>query len=540
MNHRREIGLLVGISIGLIAFTLTPYILAGRAHRPDYFFGGFLLNPIDGNSYLAKMYQGWRGMWSFNLPYTAEVGKGAYLFLYYLFLGHIAHLSGLELIQVYHLARLASAIIMLLAINRGLKLLFPERSLYRTAFILIAFGSGLGWLFIMVGLETSDFWVAETFPFLSAFSNPHFPLGIALLIWVLIPTSKEGSYWEAHAKSNKNIQGWSVACATFLMGLISPFGVVIAIAVLGGMVIWEVGNFSMHAVIRDLTPLTIIGRIRTHVLRSEIGRRFIFTSVAGIPVLLYDLGVTKLDPLLSGWNAQNQTPAPLIWDLVISLSPVLFLAVPGAWYVLRQGSYSQRVILIWAILGLLLVYLPIGLQRRFMMGLYIPLAVLAILGLNRLARGSPHLFNLFSTISIILAIPTNLFLLMGAFQGIQTPNPILYLTREEVEAMDWLEQNSPSDAVILAAPDTGLFIPSHTGRRVIYGHPYETVNAVQRKLEVSNFFEGALSDDKSSLLEVVDYIFFGQREKAIGGYLPDGGLTEVYRNSSVIIYDVRH
>ncbi len=68
-------------------------------------FAGALFNPLDGQSYLAKMRLGWGGAWTFNLPYTPEAMPGAFIFTYYLFLGHLARLTGLGLELVYHLAR---------------------------------------------------------------------------------------------------------------------------------------------------------------------------------------------------------------------------------------------------------------------------------------------------------------------------------------------------------------------------------------------------------------------------------------------------
>lgn len=65
-----------------------PYAWALAAGGDTHVFGGFLLNPIDGNSYLAKMMQGWSGAVTFTLPYTAEPGEGVILFVFYLFLGH--------------------------------------------------------------------------------------------------------------------------------------------------------------------------------------------------------------------------------------------------------------------------------------------------------------------------------------------------------------------------------------------------------------------------------------------------------------------
>ena len=74
------------------------------------FFLDFLYNPQDGNSYLAKMYQGWEGNWRFVLPYTAEAGEGAYLFLFYILLGHIARVCGLSPILIFHLVRVLCSI----------------------------------------------------------------------------------------------------------------------------------------------------------------------------------------------------------------------------------------------------------------------------------------------------------------------------------------------------------------------------------------------------------------------------------------------
>ncbi|MCX8025139.1 MAG: hypothetical protein N3A60_08045, partial [Thermanaerothrix sp.] len=47
-----------------------PYILAALITPRERVFVGFLFNPIDGYSYLAKMYEGFQGEWLFRLPYT--------------------------------------------------------------------------------------------------------------------------------------------------------------------------------------------------------------------------------------------------------------------------------------------------------------------------------------------------------------------------------------------------------------------------------------------------------------------------------------
>ena len=106
MKERGYFWLLVFSIILVLILTSAPYYLAARGGGEDYVFAGFLMNPLDGNTYLAKMYQGYQGNWKYTLPYTAVKGEGAYLFEFYLFLGHLARLFDLPLIIVFHLARL--------------------------------------------------------------------------------------------------------------------------------------------------------------------------------------------------------------------------------------------------------------------------------------------------------------------------------------------------------------------------------------------------------------------------------------------------
>src|SRR3990172_10449621 len=113
MRHRPWFWL-AGPAVVLFA-VLTPYILAGRGQPSGFVFSGFLINPIDGFSYLAKMRQGAGGAWLFQLPYAAEPGNGALIFLYYLGLGHLQTLIGVGPEVIYHAARLLGAAAMLAA-----------------------------------------------------------------------------------------------------------------------------------------------------------------------------------------------------------------------------------------------------------------------------------------------------------------------------------------------------------------------------------------------------------------------------------------
>jgi hypothetical protein len=505
---------LVIIVIVLVAVS-APYLYASRMGGETYVFGGFLINPLDGNSYLAKMYQGWQGDWRYQLAFTLEPGEGAYLFLFYLFLGHLARWLNAPLLLVFHLVRLLGALTLLIVLWRFCISLFLETRTRRWAYALAALGSGVGWLLIPFGAFTADFWVAEAYPFLSAFANPHFTFGLALVLWQIIPVARR---W------------WSRALAALLLSVINPFGVVIVLIVLGGtlgvrILLARLGraSFQLRAPLVDLVAVLL----------------------GGLPVLVYDVWVTYTDPVFAAWDAQNLTPSPPLWDTVISLSPALLFALIGAGWLIKQkrrpegntpsplAEQSWLIPPVWAGLGLVLLYLPFSLQRRFMIGLYVPMAALAVVGVDALAKLRRR-FRLGMILVLAVSLLTNVVVLLSGLYGARTHDPAIYLTAGEADALAWIEEHIPEDALILASPEMGMFIPAHTGRRVLYGHPFETVDAEEQEQALIGFFEAG-GDDHFLSERGVDYVFFGPRERELGDFsIP--GLKSVFSSDDVELY----
>jgi hypothetical protein len=537
MKGRIQIWFLLSLVCGLVVLFLTtwPYVAAYCSAGTDYVFGGFLLNYQDGNSYLAKMYQGWLGEWRFRLPYTAEAGGGAYLFLFYLLLGHAARIFNLSLIFTFQAARFAGSLVLLLSLYHFFKRLLPEPGRHTLAFILAALGSGMGWLALPFGTVTADYWVAEAYPFLSAYTHPHFSLGLALLLWLLLPPQVAGA-----PRSR-----WRIALyflGSSLLGIMSPFGIVVVLMVLSGLLVWELWMAKVwHAKGSNASRFSII---LEHLRQQWAFWRVILVTLGGIPWLLYDLWVTHSDVVLAGWNAQNITPTPPLWDLILSLSPMLLLALPGAIAAIRGKKKTLYLLVVWAGLGLTLLFLPFGLQRRFMMGIFVPLAGLAVPGLETLAAGSRRKTILGATLVLLFVLPTNATILLAARHGIQTHAPELYLSRDEANAFSWIKINTPQDAIILSAARTGLLIPAYTGRKVIYGHPFETVNADQEFQLVESFFKNpsvietgvGLEDFFSS--RGVDYLFIGPAERALGDAPVDLNLDPVFSSGQVTVFRV--
>lgn len=494
-------------ALSVLLLTQLPYIFAALPGRSGV-FGGFLLNPIDGNSYLAKMYEGWEGAWKFTLPYTAEPGNGGFLFIFYLFLGHAARWTHLSLLLVFHLARGLATLFMVWMLHNFWGIVFPDPRLHTMAFVLSTFGSGLGWMFFpLTGHLTPDFWVAEAYPFLSAYANPHFPLAIGGMLWILTL----GIQGQIRTK-------WlSVLLTAFLLGLLLPFTVVITGVVLLCLAIWTWRDKTEPM---DFFPPILVG----------LG--------GGIP-LLYEEWIVSVDPVLTRWNAQNVTPAPTAIDFAVGFLPALIAAGFAVKAVWKKPDRGTKLLASWLVSSLLLVYLPLSLQRRFMVGWMIPISGIAALGLRQVEISRPVEGRLLKIGVITASVLTPLVVLLGGVSAAAGKNPSVFLIPGERPALTWIKQQTSPGVVILASPATGLLIPAYTGRRVIYGHPYETIQADQEKQWVESVYKGSINPGiilREAQQKRVSYLYYGPREAEIGP-LPDlAGMRLVYDQAGIRIF----
>lgn len=472
------------LSAVLLLIVNTPYALAYLA-GPQV-FGGILFALADGLSYLAKMRQGWRGEWLFTLPYTAEPGPGVFLFTYYLSLGHLARVFGVPVAAVYHAARLLFGVLFLFIAYRFIAHFFESARERLAVWMLFFLGSGLGWLVALAGGFTPDLWVAESIPFLTLLSNAHFPLAWALLLLIL--------EWTLLSEAPLGRRLAWTALATIALANIQPMALLPVGALLASGPLWDVMRRRRFD-LRSWAPAFTV-------------------ALAAAPWIGYQLWLTQTHPVLRLWNAQNVTPSPPLPETLIWGGLPLTLAGVGALALWSRGGPAYHLSLRWWAIGVFLLYAPMALQRRLSLGLWMPICLLAAFAW-RDAIG-PRLAGRWRTPALALLaalLPlSNLLVWAGMAGAALARSPTVFLTRAEAGAIVAL----PAGALVLAAPETGAFIPARSDARVLYGHPFETVNAEAEKRAVTDFFAGRIDAARFLRERNVEVVFYGPREAVLG------------------------
>ncbi len=460
----------------LIAFLLIltlPYAISYLMTGKGYLFNGFLVNPTDGHSYLAKMQFGRIGEWLFRLPYTSKPGDGVFLFTYYIVLGHIASLLHLPSIIIFHVARIINSAFLFLVLTKFVRIYLNENwSLFSIG--LLCFGSGFGWLILLFGYVNSDFTTPEIYPFLSCLTNPHFPLAIGLMLIIL-----------ERARELKFQNTIITTLISVLLLIIQPFCMVIILGVTG------------------------ISNLLT--LKENLKAKLIQLSTLAFPSIIFGLYLSmiiKNNPALYSWNSQNLTLSPPIWDLLIALSPIIFPAIYGIVSVIKAKEKAYYPMVIWTILVILLAYLPLNLQRRFLIGLFIPVAILGIKGISIFEEKFRDKFGQVKKLILATAIPSNIILLTLSILAVTQNNPKLVMKETLWSGIQWISMNTPARSLVLTSPTIGLYIPAYTNDRVVYGHPFETADAQVNQANVDAFFTNMSKEDQQKYLfkEGIDYI----------------------------------
>jgi hypothetical protein len=518
VNHRCRLAFRDAFPVWLALATVTtiPYVVAGLRTTGGYRFSGVLTAYDDTFSYLAWMKQSASGRWLMCDLYTSEPQACEFFLPLWMVLGKISGVTGAPPVWVFHGARLAASLLLLIAARSVACRVMKSRRRLRFTLWMYAMSGGLGWLVFLLNngggqLNASvttgsvDLNLPEAIAFRSAFAQVHFTLGAALVAFAI-------NLVFSSLISGKINRGARAGLLVSLLAVVHPYLVVVVFAVaVVALALWPV---------LDRRERVMKG---AYVNSARVGFAF---GVAAIPGVAYLVYLNRSNEVLREWLRVTDTLSPPPLEYALGFGLVAVLAIVGLGLLWTVRAPAGRLVVIWVIVQSALLYAPVPYQRRFVEGLQLPLCIAAsvtvfwVMKRLRLARRARS-FAVFALVAS--ASLTNVGFIVaqiverGHASGANDPRR--YLPSDLAEAFNWLSENGEIDAVVFSSYLTGNIAPSMTGLRVYLGHYGQTLQSGEKGEQVTLFYRGELADDAARVLfteQRVSYVIYGPFERAIG------------------------
>ena len=146
-----EITWVIVVATCVVALASLPYVVVYLTTPPDLRFVGTLLNPFDGDSYLAKMQIGAQGGWLFHLPYTAQDHPARCSFRFISCSATLQRGRACRFRWCITWRASSQASSLLLVVYALIARVTQDLAERRLAFLFVALSSGLGWLAVLLG-----------------------------------------------------------------------------------------------------------------------------------------------------------------------------------------------------------------------------------------------------------------------------------------------------------------------------------------------------------------------------------------------------
>ncbi len=518
----------------LIAVTL-PYLMAWLTTPEGKVFSWALLNPDDVSVYVSAMNQGAEGKWLYHFTYSPEAWQPRLMLSLYLVLGKITAIFSQPSVIWFHVWRLFLGVLSMGALVFWVRTVFPNRSRWQwTAWFLILFGGGLGWIVAIIRPSISgqlpDIGMAEWVPLLAFINTPHFALGLGLEALVFSCFIRA-----ERAESTKLRIRWAVlgAIAAVLATLVYVYHLAIIGLVIGTYLLFRTVQEYRSSWRHWWTGAIIIAPL--------------------IPLLFYYTIWTNDDPYWERYTRIDHVILPpSFWAAVIGLGLLLPLAFAGARYWFKQGR--TPLLPIWAIVNFLVLYLPfVAFSGRFGLGLMLPVATLAAVGLETtvlpwlsrtrffetFSRLTPTPYESLRRVILLLLLPSVLMAVLLLAKGPMVSKEFPYYWPEaDVVAAKWLGERSHESDVTLAYYPMGNFLPQVYSGKVFMGQLDFTTELNTKIKQFESFWGGSMSDEERQTFLGqwgINYIFSGTFEAPFQTG-PDPPGTVIYQADEIRIF----
>lgn len=469
------------ITIIILLISQLPLILGYTTESENEVFMGIPIHVTDANNHLNWVLQAKEGNVAFANQFTQEDIPALIINPFHLTIGLTAKILSAPTTQIYNLFGIISIILFSFILYFFISYFIKDKNQRLLAFILTLTASGFGmWWKISKAIfgkwvVSADLWVTEMNTFQS-FGHPHFIFSTLMILMVF--------YFSVRAlKENSTKQSIYAGLTLFLLTLIHIFDTITITFVLVG---WFLYNQYINKKWswKEFSKLTIIGAIT-------------------LPAIGYYFWVFFMNSAYKEWNSLNLTITPNLIEVISGFGLIFFFAAIYIWNKRKElfkKSDPKQFLIIWIVLNFILIYLPINVQRRFIMGLHIPLSILAAIGIYKyivpyLQKNLKIKKIILYVLIILICSTTTIYLTVSQIEKLHTNGSsdysnTKYLTNDEYKALTWLEENTNNNDVIVAPYYLSNYIPAVSGNKVYCGHWAQTINFEERCAEIKDFYQG--------------------------------------------------
>jgi hypothetical protein len=494
------------------------------AQTNELHFRGIYFDPQDYSVDSSMMQAGRLGEWAYEFRFTTETPHPAYVRLFYITLGRVGKWIHLRVDQTYELARWIFGFTALLALYDLFRRIFQETFWARAGFLLAVLGAGLGWLQLFLHwspgtITPIDFWFIDGYVLFSLSLFPHFTFALTGMCIAV-------SLWLEYLKTRRWLHVFWITIIAVLVQATNPIAfAVVDVGMLGATLFawWQ----ERRAQWRDVGALSLL-------------------ALAQLPLLIYNFIVLTRDPLWSQYTLENQTLSPSFIYYLLGFALFWPLVIAGGIVATRKRIPAAGMALFWIVSAFLLAYAPVGIQRRFLLGITIPMGILSVWILKELSdpavAKNPGLVrwrNDAVVLFIFLASISSLYLSLGRAAYLQSHPAEFFYPASVDNAVEWLNGRASANDFVLASEQSAQIVAQKTDLRVYFGHEMETLNFEAKQKDVISFYENKQPVDWIKTTPI-KWVIYGPLEEGISSdFTPLSDLQLVYDEQGVKIFEVK-
>lgn len=523
-----------------LVITSLPYVYAYLSTPANKQFMGIMLDVPDHVQYFSWMRELSHAFLASN-KLTPEPNRPIFFNLLWLGMGRLGIILDLNFAGMFQLLRVFATTLFLFLAYRVCSWFLEDRLMRRTAFLLISFTSGFGWVLVLLKYTLAhgqlllplDVYIAEGNTFLDILGYPHFVAAVLYIFvfdLILRGQVKTQLRYALAAGLVALFQGWQHA-----YDLILVYGIL--------------GSYIIFVFLRDR-------KLPVYLIKAT----FLVGIISCSPAL-YSVWLTTADPVWKAVLSQFSNAGvftPPLWQLPILFGPIfllsLFTIIKRNPLHLERFNDRDLFILAWFLISFGLIYVPTDYQIHMLNGWQVPMAILATQGLFKYiipwlqkyfgrTWSIPSIHRAAAAALVLIVLPTNIYLFTWRYTDLAKHDYPYYLYKDELSAMKWIESNAKPQDVVLSSLTTGQYIPALTGTNAFLAHWAQTLDFYGKTEMVQEFFNPATSDARRK--QIIDqynvrYIFYGPSEQELGGYNPDRSslISVVFTTPTVKVYAV--